>query len=224
MDFIFMLTRGDKTVEDCLEVLDQIAPLGLGHVGFKDVGVEPKTLQTLTDRIRAMGAISYMEVVSETPEACLRSATVARDLGVDRLLGGTDVTRINDILAGTNTSYYPFPGFPAGHPTKLGGKPADVTAHCQNFRAAGCAGADLLAFRATEADPLELIRAARKGIGNGYLIVAGSITSRERIKAVADAGADAFTIGTAVFDGSYNPRKGSLLSQLGDVLADCEAA
>ncbi|HZY68514.1 MAG TPA: 4-hydroxythreonine-4-phosphate dehydrogenase [Devosia sp.] len=224
MDFIFMLTRGDKTVEDCLDVLDQISPLKLGHVGFKDVGVEPGVLQTLTDRIRGMGATSYMEVVSETPEACLKSATVARDLGVDRLLGGTDVARINDILAGTRTAYFPFPGFPAGHPTKLGGKPDDVSAHCQSFRAAGCPGADLLAFRSTEADPLDLIRAARKGLGDGYLIVAGSITSRERIKAVADAGADAFTIGTAVFDGSYNPRKGSLLSQLGDVLADCEAA
>jgi hypothetical protein len=223
MDFIFMLTRGDKTVEDALDVLEQIAPLGLGHIGFKDVGVEPRTLQLLTDRIRALGAISYMEVVSETPEACLNSARVARDLGIDRLLGGTDVVRINEILAGSATAYFPFPGFPAGHPTKLGGKPADVTAHCVEFVAAGCAGADLLAYRATEADPLELIRAARKGIGDGYLIVAGSITSRERIKAVADAGADAFTIGTAVFDGSYNPRKGSLLSQLGDVLADCEA-
>lgn len=224
MDFIFMLTRGDRTVEDCLDVLDQIAPLGLRHVGFKDVGVDPRTLRILTDRIRAGGAISYMEVVSETPEACLRSASVARDLGVDRLLGGTDVQRINDILAGTQTAYFPFPGFPAGHPTKLGGKPADIQSHCERFRAAGCAGADLLAFRATEAEPLDLVRAARKGIGDGYLIVAGSITSRERIKAVADAGADAFTIGTAVFDGSYNPRKGSLLSQLADVVADCEAA
>ena len=224
MDFIFMLTRGDKTIEDCLDVLKQIEPLGLRHIGFKDVGVEPATLRLLTGRIKAMGATSYMEVVSETPEACLRSAAVARDLGVDRLLGGTDVGRIGDILAGAHTAYFPFPGFPSGHPTKLGGSPADVTAHCESFRAAGCAGADLLAFRATEADPLELVRAARRGLGDGYLIVAGSITSRDRIKAVADAGADAFTIGTAVFDGSYSPRKGSLLSQLGDVLADCEAA
>jgi hypothetical protein len=224
MDFIFMLTRGDKTVEDAIDVLEQIAPLGLGHIGFKDVGVEPRTLQMLTDRIRALGATSYLEVVSETPEACLNSARVARDLGIDRLLGGTDVVRINEILAGTNTAYFPFPGFPGGHPTKLRGKPADVTSHCEGFRISGCAGADLLAYRATEADPLELIRAARKGIGDGYLIVAGSIASRERIKAVAEAGADAFTIGTAVFDGSYSPRKGSLLSQLGDVLADCEAA
>lgn len=224
MDFIFMLTRGDKTVEDCLSVFDEIAPLGLKHVGFKDVGVEPATLVKLSERIRAAGAISYMEVVSETPEACLRSARVARDLGIDRLLGGTDVPAIKAILDGTPTAYYPFPGFPEGHPTRLGGKPHDVTAHCQSYRAAGCAGADLLAFRATQADPLELIRAARAGLDDGYLIVAGSITSADRIRAVADAGADAFTIGTAVFDGSYSPRKGSIVSQLGDIIADCATA
>ena len=224
MDFIFMLTRADKTVEDCLTVLDQILPLGMKHIGFKDVGVEFEVLVKLTERIRASGAISYMEVVSETPEACLRSAEVARKLGIDRLLGGTDVAAIKDVLTGTHTTYYPFPGFPAGHPTKLGGQPADVTAHCQTFMAEGCGGADLLAYRATEAEPLDLVQAARKGLGrDGYLIVAGSITSRQRIADVAAAGADAFTIGTAVFDGSYSPRKGSLLSQLGDVIADCAA-
>lgn len=225
MDFIFMLTRGDKTVEDCLDVFDQIAPLGLKHVGFKDVGVEPATLRKLVDRIRSAGAISYMEVVSDTPEAALNSARVGAELGIDRLLGGTDVQRVGEILQGTHTKYYPFPGFPVGHPTRLGGGPGDVTSQCAAFMAQGCAGADLLAFRATEADPLDLVRAARKGLGpNGYLIVAGSITSAERIKAVAAAGADAFTIGTAVFDGSYSPRKGSILSQLGDVIADSAAA
>jgi hypothetical protein len=225
MDFIFMLTRGDKTVEDCLEVMDEIAPLGLTHVGFKDVGVDYATLEKLTAKIKAIGATSYMEVVSETPEACLRSAEIGKRLGIDRLLGGTDVKAVQQILNGTHTKYYPFSGFPSGHPTKLGGKPADVSGHCASFAAAGCAGTDLLAYRATESDPLDLIRAARAGLGpDGYLIVAGSITSRERIAAVAKAGANAFTIGTAVFDGSYNPRKGSILSQLGDVIADCQVA
>jgi hypothetical protein len=225
MDFIFMLTRGDKTVEDCLSVMDQIAPLGLTHIGFKDVGVEFATLQKLTDKIKAIGATSYMEVVSETPEACLRSAEIGRRLGIDRLLGGTDVKAVQQIIAGSPTQYYPFSGFPKGHPTRLGGTPADVTTHCAAFSAAGCAGTDLLAYRATEADPLDLVRAARAGLGpKGYLIVAGSITSRERIAAVAAAGANAFTIGSAVFDGSYSPRKGSILSQLGDVVADCRLA
>lgn len=224
MDFIFMLTRGDKTIEDCLAVLEQIAPLGLQHVGFKDVGVPPETLRKLTNAIRRLGATTYMEMVSETPEACLRSARVARELGIDRLLGGKQVPEILDILDGTPTQYFPFPGKPMGHPTRLGGTPAEVEDDARGIMDAGCAGADLLAYRATEAEPLELVRAARRGLGGGYLIVAGSITTAERIRAIGEAGADAFTIGTAVFDGSYSPRKGSLLSQLEDVLTDCEAA
>lgn len=222
MDFIFMLTRNDRTIDDCLNVMEAIEPVGLRHVGFKDVGVEPAVLRALTKAIHEAGAISYMEVVSTTPEACLNSAKIARDLGVKRLLGGTDVERIMSVIAGSGIEYFPFPGKPNGHPTKLGGSPADVTDHCRSFVEKGCAGCDILAYRATEADPIDLVRASRSGLGpEKYLIVAGAVTSAERIKAIHDAGADAFTIGTAVFDGSYSPTKGSLNSQLKDVLADC---
>jgi hypothetical protein len=127
------------------------------------------------------------------------------------------------LLKGSDTQYYPFPGKPVGHPTKLGGSAADVEADCRSFAEKGCAGCDILAYRATEADPIELVRAARRGLGQAaHLIVAGAVASAERIKAIKQAGADAFTIGTAVFDGSYSPTKGSILSQLRDVLADCE--
>ena len=225
MDFIFMLTRDDRTVEDCLDLIDLVRPVGLKHVGFKDVGVSPSVLKTLAKAIHASGATSYMEVVSTTPEACLASARVARDLGVGRLLGGTQVDEIMQLLAGSGTEYYPFPGRPVGHPTKLGGKPSEIEAQCRDFVAKGCAGCDVLAYRATEADPIDLVRAARRGLGpKKYLIVAGAVTSAERIRAVEAAGADAFTIGTAVFNGSYSPTKGSILSQLRDVLADCEMA
>ena len=60
MDFIFMLTLGDQTVENCLEVFDSIVDTGLEHVGFKDVGVGRATLTELHDRIKASGAVSYM--------------------------------------------------------------------------------------------------------------------------------------------------------------------
>jgi hypothetical protein len=222
MDFIFMLTRNDRTIEDCLDLIELIKPVGLKHVGFKDVGVQPGVLKALTQAIHDTGATSYMEVVSTTAEACLNSARIARDLGVKRLLGGTDVDQIMATIAGSGIEYYPFPGKPVGHPTKLGGTAADVTAHCQSFVKKGCAGCDILAYRATEADPIDLVRAARRGLGTGkHLIVAGAVTSAERIKAIHDAGADAFTIGTAVFDGSYAPTKGSILSQLRDVMSDC---
>jgi hypothetical protein len=223
VDFIFMLTRQDRTIADCLGLFELIRPLGLKHVGFKDVGADPATLEKLTKAIRDSGATSYMEVVSTTPESCLNSARNAASLGVDRLLGGTDVGAIAPLLRGSPTRYYPFPGFPRGHPTRLAGGPADVEAHCREFVAKGCAGADLLAYRATEAEPIDLVKAARKGLGAHHLIVAGSVASAAQIAALAEAGADAFTIGSAVFDGSYAPHMGSVLSQLAAVQADCEA-
>ncbi|HVZ00452.1 MAG TPA: hypothetical protein VHA35_13170 [Dongiaceae bacterium] len=224
MDFIFMLTRQDRTITDCLELFESIRPLKLRHVGFKDVGVSPETLAKLAAAIRDSGATVYMEVVSTTPEACLNSARIATGLGVDRLLGGTDVAGVQAITKGTKTAYLPFPGFPRSHPTKLGGRPEDVEAHCRDFREKGCEGADLLAYRATEAEPLELVRAARRGLGKGHLVVAGSVSTRAQIMALAEAGADAFTIGSAVFDGSYAADKGSILSQLAAIQADCKTA
>jgi hypothetical protein len=221
VDFIFMLTRDDQTVEDSLEVLDAIRPLSLRHIGFKDIGVGPAVLQELNRRIKAQGAISYLEVVGTTPEACLRSVRVGREIGVDRLLGGTDADAALRIIEGSGVEYYPFPGFPHGHPTVLGGGPEEVAAHCKAFVAKGCAGVDLLAYRATDAEPLDLVRAARRALGGHTLIVAGSVDQPARIEALADAGADAFTIGSAVFNGTFSPRKGALVSQLRDVLAAC---
>lgn len=225
LDFIFMLTRQDRTVSDCLEVLDLIAPAGLRHVGFKDVGVAPAVLKTLAERIRASGATSYMEVVSTTPEACLNSARIAVELGIDRLLGGTDVDAVQAVIKGSSIAYYPFCGFPSGHPTRLGGRPDQVEAHCRRFIERGCAGTDLLAYRATAADPIDLVKAARRGLGaGGPLIVAGSVSTAKQIADLKRAGADAFTIGSAAFDGAYAPNAGHLLSQLAAIQADCDKA
>lgn len=218
MDFIFMLTRDDRTVEDCLEVFEAVREVGLRHLGFKDVGVDVGLLGRLTERIKAAGATCYLEVVSTSREACLRSARAAVDLGVDRLLGGTDAEPILEIVAGRGVAYYPFPGRPEGHPTRLGGTAEDVGRDCERYARLGCAGVDLLAYRATEAAPLDLVRAARKATP-GHLIVAGSVNTAARIRELADAGADAFTIGSAAFDGSFSPRKGLLASQLRDILA-----
>lgn len=215
-----MLTRADQTVPDCLEVLDEILPLGLTHIGFKDVGVPPDVLAELARRIKAAGATSYMEVVSTSREACLQSARVAREIAIDRLLGGTQVDEVLAILAGSAVAYLPFPGRPFDHPTRLAGSAADIEAHCRSFAERGCAGVDLLAYRATEADPIELVRAARRGTP-GQLLVAGSVQTAAQIRALAEAGADAFTIGSAAFDGSFAPRMGALRSQLRAVLDAC---
>ena len=56
------------------------------------------------------------------------------------------------------------------------------------------------------------------------LIVAGSVSSRRQIHALAACGVDAFTIGSAVFDGSFSPAKGSLRGQILDILEACDNA
>lgn len=221
MDFVFMLTRSDQTVADGLAVLDDIESVGLTHIGFKDVGVPPETLRALAHRIKQMGATSYLEVVSTSADTMLQSARVARDIGIDRLLGGTQVDEILKLLDGSATQYLPFPGRPFDHPTRLGGSAEQVEADCRSFLAKGCAGVDLLAYRATEADPIELVRAARRALPDRILLVAGGVKTASQIKALAAAGADSFTIGSAAFDGSYAPNLGSLRSQLHAVLDAC---
>ena len=220
MDFIFMLTRNDETIADCLDVYDAIRPVPLRHIGFKDVGVDFDTLRRLHDRMKDDGRTTYLEVVSADRTTCLRSAEAGAKLGVDCLMGGTQVKEVLGILKGTKSGYYPFPGIPQGHPTKLGGTAERIGADTKAMVAAGCAGVDLLAYRATEADPLDLIRAARKATAKP-LVVAGNVNSAQRIRDVAAAGADLFTIGTAALDGSFAPRYGLLSNQLRLILEAC---
>jgi hypothetical protein len=219
MDFIFMLTQADRTVANCLAVLDEIAPRGLRHIGFKDVGVAPAVLRTLHARIKALGAVSYLEVVTTSRDEALASARLAVELRVDRLLGGTLVAETLGILAGSGAEYFPFPGRPFGHPTRLGGDAAMIEAHTAAFMAMGCSGVDLLAYRATEAEPLALVRAAKRGVRDGRLICAGGVDGPARIAALREAGCDAFTVGSAVFEGVFAPGEG-VAAQL-DVVMGC---
>src|SRR5271165_1202467 len=163
MDFVFMLTRNDATVGNALELVEAARPLGLKHIGFKDVGADASQLERLTGAIRAAGAAAWMEVVSTSREDELRSIALARALGVDWLMGGVHAEEGVRILAGCATRYLPFAGKPEGRPTRLGGSAAEVEAHCRAFARNGCAGVDILAFRATEAEPLDLIAACRRG-------------------------------------------------------------
>ncbi len=218
-----MLTRADKTVEDCLDVVEVAIECGVSHIGFKDIGVDAQTLRAVVGRIKAAGGIAYMEVVSTTAESVRTSIETALDIGVDRVLGGQDLAFALEVLGPSGIAYYPFPGRPVGHPTELRGTPDEVAADSARMRAAGCAGVDLLAYRATDADPLDLVRAARDGLDGGTLIVAGSIDSPARIRDLAAAGADAFTIGTAAFDDVFAPDRPGLEHQCRAILAASQA-
>lgn len=211
-EFIFMLTRQDATVPDALDVYESLRQTGLRHVGFKDIGASPATLTELTQRMHADGRTVYLEVVSVTVEDELRSIRVAREAGVDVVMGGTHVEQALPILEGSGLRYFPFPGRVVGHPSVLEGRIEEIAASAARLTATpGVDGLDLLAYR--HAEPAEPIIEAVVRASRGPVVVAGSIVSADQIGALTALGAWAFTIGSAAFESAL-PAGPSLVAQV----------
>jgi hypothetical protein len=212
MEFIFMLTRNDQTVSDALEVYDTLRDTGLHYVGFKDIGLPPARLRELAQRMRSDGREVFLEVVSERAADELRSVNAALEIGVDWLMGGTHPDEALETLdqvgppgSAGRPRYCPFPGRVVDHPSILEGSIDEIAGSARDLTARpGVYGLDLLAYRWTgdgsgSADVPALVRAVVDA-SSGPIIAAGSVDSAERIGALTDAGAWAFTIGGAIFD------------------------
>ena len=200
-EFIFMLTRDDCTIADAREVYASIAHIGVTHVGCKDIGLSRDELATLLEDIRRNGHTSYLEVVSETEEATLRSAQVAAEVRPDCLIGGTLIEPIQTIIAGTDIRFFPYVGRVVGHPCLLRGEIEDIVQDARRAEDLGVDGINLLAYR-YDRDVEALVKAVVAAV-SVPVIAAGSVDSVKRIRALSDRGVWAFTIGTAALDGEF---------------------
>ena len=217
--FIFMLTRNDKTVEDAEQHLKTALAAGVHHIGFKDVGLPFDRLKELNAAIKAGGATSYLEVVSLDKESEAKSARAAVEIGVDILLGGTNVDAVLPVLAGSGIQYFPFPGRVEGHPSVLEGTIDEVVDSAVDLASRdGVHGLDLLAYRSTE--NVTGLMAAVCAAVDKPVIMAGSIGSRDRIEIARRSGAAGFTIGTAALDGDYPADSPELEAQLRSIQRD----
>ena len=124
MDFIFMLTHKDRTVPNCLEVLAEIADLGLKHVGFKDVGVDIGDAQAACRRDHGNPGRPPMSKWSapHRKRSGVRSQRPPNWASTGCSAGRTSPLHKHNLTA-RGIGYYPFPGRPEGHPTRLGGTP-----------------------------------------------------------------------------------------------------
>jgi hypothetical protein len=218
-DFIFMLTRNDRTVPDAAAHAETALRAGIRHIGFKDVGLPFGVLDGLARRIRAGGASIYLEVVSLDRESEIHSVKAAIDLGVDYLLGGTHAEDVLPLLQGTPIRYYPFPGRIVGHPSILEGSQAEIVESAVTLAShQGVAGLDLLAYRSA-GDVPSLIDAVCRAVAKP-VIVAGSIDRPEQISAIRHSGAAGFTVGTSALDGRFPADRPMLASQL-HAISDC---
>ncbi len=201
--FVFMLTRGDITIPDAREQLPHALAAGVGHIGFKDVGLPMAEMRALAGEIRSAGALLYLEMVSLDAEAEAHGARTALELGVDVLMGGTHPEVVEPIIAGTQVRYFPFPGEVVGHPSRLAGDIASIASSAGDLAARGAVhGLDLLAYR-FDGDAPALVSAVCRAAGGKPVIVAGSIDCDARIAAILTAGAAGFTVGTAALDAAF---------------------
>lgn len=201
MDFIFMLTHDDRTVSNAMEVYQQIRGTPLRLVGFKDVGADRDTLRALTETMKSDGREVFLEVVSTSRDDEMASIEAALDVGVDYLLGGTNHDEALGLIDGSPVRYCPFPGTVVGHPSTLEGSIEEISRHSKELVSrAGVHGLDLLAYRHQTVDPAELTAAVVTATGRP-IIAAGSVDRESRIRDLGRAGAWAFTIGGAIFEG-----------------------
>jgi hypothetical protein len=222
-EFIFMLTHNDSTVDNALEVLEQVKSTGLRHIGFKDVGATAAKQRELAEAAHAAGLVVYLEIVSVDKADEMKSIDAAIAAGVDWILGGKFATDAVAKLAGTNIRFAPFPGRIVGHPSALEGTIEEIAAHAAELTSMdGVSGVDLLAYRHSTVDVLELTAAVVKA-SHGPVIAAGSVVSEAQIRGLAKAGAWGFTIGGAVFDGVL-PGDKDVVSQVRTALAFAQSA
>ena len=224
MDFVFMLTRNDATVENALELVASPVRWASSTSASRTSARTRRCCDASTAAIREAGASPWMEVVSTSRDDELRSIALGRDLGVDWLMGGVEVEGACAFSRGARSAICRSPA------SRSAIRRGSAARRRRSRRTA--APSRKKAARASTFSPIGRPRPSRSTssppAGAGLATRARSSSPvrsirAERVAAVRAAGADAFTIGTAAIDLSYAPGAGPLEAQLRAVLKDCRA-
>jgi len=105
----------------------------------------------------------------------------------------------------------PFCGKVSGSPSVLEGSIDEIIAHAKSIKEKNVYGLDILAYRYT-GDPEELAQKFIKEI-NLPVIIAGSISSFEKLEKVKELNPWGFTIGSAFFNKEF-VKGGSFVEQI----------
>ena len=125
-ELIVMLTHNDKTVDNALELFEELKDTPANHWGFKDVGLPEENMGKLVQGMREAGKTTYLEVVSLSEAEGMAGAELAVDLGFDVLMGTVFYDSIHDYLRDKPPKYYPFPGHVHSHPSILDGSIEEI--------------------------------------------------------------------------------------------------
>jgi hypothetical protein len=218
-EFIFMLTQNDVTRADAIDVYKQIRGAdSLKYVGFKNIGLEADGYRELMRLLRRDGKKVFLEVVSGTEEASVKSAEMAVSLGVDYLIGTFRefIPATLKALRGTPLKFMPYAGEVFDHPCYLRGSLEEIAADARRVEAEGVYGINMLAYRHVSLSG-DSVAAAVTNAVRIPVIVAGSVTAAAQIERLNALGVWAFTVGGAVFDRTFAP-DGDYLENVEEIL------
>jgi hypothetical protein len=199
---IVMLTQNDITVDKADKVFDACKDLPVEFWGFKNTGISPTDTRRLVDAMKEAGKTTFLEVVTYTEESCLDNAKLAVEYGFDYLTGTRFFPSVSKFLEGTSVKYFPFVGNVGGSPVTLKGSVQEILDDAKRLEGAGVHGLDLVAYRFSDGDPVELAKQVVAQASTA-VIIAGSISSYERIKIINEISPFAFTMGSALFEGLF---------------------
>ena len=148
-----MLTHDDVTVKGAHEFFYFCKDLPVKKWGFKDVGLPPIDMKSLTSEMKNAGKETFLEVVSYTKETCLDGAKLAADCGFDYLLGTICYKEVIEYIRSTNLKYFPFVGNVSESPSVLESTLEEMLAQEQEYSRLGVSGTDFLGYRYKGGDP-----------------------------------------------------------------------
>lgn len=202
---IVMLTHNDVTVTNARDLFQASADLPVQYWGFKDVGLDVAEMERLVADFRAAGKTPVLEVVSFQEQDLVNAAELAIATGVEYFTGGSFSPAVCDRVKSAGLKYFPFCGDVGGSPIELNGTADEVTDDAARLLELGADGIDLVAFRFTNGDPGQLAKQVVHQVGGQQVIVAGSMSSVERIQRIQDVGPFGYTMGGALFEGAFAP-------------------
>jgi hypothetical protein len=202
---IVMLTHHDVTVSNARECFLDAADLPAKYWGFKDVGLTVGEMEKLVSDFKEAGKTPVLEVVSFDERELLDAASLAVDCGVEYFTGALFSPDVLQRVHAAGLKYFPFCGQVGGSPIELTGAAEDVVQDADRLRDLDADGVDLVAYRFTGGDPVELAKQVVQELGGDKVIVAGSINSAERIQLMHEIGPFGYTIGGALFEGAFTP-------------------
>jgi hypothetical protein len=202
---IVMLTHNDVTVSNAREIFRDSADLPVQYWGFKDVGLSTAEMELLVGDFKTAGKTPVLEIVNFNEEELLEAASLAIDCGIEYFTGGKFSQAVMERVQSAGLKYFPFCGDIGGSPIELKGTAEEILQDAIKLRELGVDGIDLVAYRLSEGDPIQLAKLVEHQLGGENLIIAGSINSEERIRRMQEISPFGYTMGGALFEGAFVP-------------------